>query len=866
MFLLRSFLSIGLLLCSFTLLGQKHPKVSEAPEPKWTVASQLPLEADTNKDPTAGFYYLLVDNQDNLATDQQYRRLSYRIKNSMGSQQMSDLTVNFDPAYQHVEIHSINIIREGKTINKLDLDKIKVVQRESEMDDKIYNGQLTIISHLTDIRINDIIDFSYTITGSNPLFKGKYATAFALQFNVPVEFHRYIIVVPKKDKIHIKRLHGAEKPEIEEQENEIHYSWTGQKLEQITIETNTPVWFDDTPSVFVSQFNSWQEVSELLLPFYTLNNQEKKQLKSEVDQLITDTKDQKDFIEKSIRFVQDEIRYLGLESGLNSYVPRQPQEVLDMRFGDCKDKSFLLSEILQTRGLNAKPVLVHSFNGRNLKSYIASPYLFDHCVVQIKTENQDTYYVDPTISEQGGNLETLYFPDYRLGLLLSPGENDLLDLPKPKIFPISINETFELLEIGGGAKLDVVSIYKGNAAELRRQQFLNTNFQAIQQEYSNYYTSLYPSIYTKEALRFEDDRKTNTFKVIESYQIDDFWTPSTDNANLILARFYPLALEPNLFPQQSGKRKSPYYLEKDSKIQHNTIVYFPRAWNIKNEKRSYGNQYFQYNSDISYKNATLKITHDYSTLKDHVAPEDITSFLMEHSKIQKQLNYWLQYNHEAVIASEQNSISWIAVMFLLFILIGSGVICYLIYSRYDLPSKVKPKYERKIGGWLILIGIGLAVTPLFLFFRIFTSNYFESSVWISLFSNTNTISMGLILIAEMIFNSIYFVFSIFVVILFFQRRTIAPRMIIALYAGVLILSGIITFTTLYLHPSSFTGSQTQELYTDLSAMVIRCLIFIPYFLYSERVEETFTKRKKGSGEQEEKTNEQILEQEEILIN
>ena len=91
-------------------------------------------------------------------------------------------------------------------------------------------------------------------------------------------------------------------------------------------------------------------------------------------------------------------------------------------------------------------------------------------------------------------------------------------------------------------------------------------------------------------------------------------------------------------------------------------------------------------------------------------------------------------------------------------------------------------------------------------------------------------------------------------------------MIIALYAGVLILSALITFTALYLHPNSFTGSQTQELYSDLSIMVIRCLIFIPYFLYSERVEETFTKRKKEPTDQDEYSNEEILENEEVLIN
>lgn len=852
---------------SYTLLGQQHHKVLQATEPQWVELAKLDLAADLPEDQNYGFYCLLIDNQDHLASDQQFRRLSYKVKNSMGIQQMSDLVVNFDPAYQKVEFHSIDVIRDGQTIDKLEIDDIKVVQRESGMESNIYDGQLTVIAHLTDIRIDDVIDFSYTITGSNPVFEGKYSTAFALQFNVPVDFHRYTIIAPKEEDIYYKKLYGAEEPKVEVHKNGIQYTWTDKKIEAVIAENNTPAWFNDSPSIVVSQFSNWQEITDLLSPSYVLNANDRKSLKTHVKKLIPPATDQKKFIENSIRFVQDEVRYLGLENGLNSVIPRKPAEVLERRFGDCKDKSFLLSEILQTQGIDARPLLVHSFNGRNLPSYLPSPYVFDHCVVQIDLGNEGTYYVDPTLSEQGGNLETNYFPDYKTGLLLKPGENELIELPESQIYQTNIDETFELMEIGGGAKLDVVTVYQGNAADLRRQLFLNTNMQALQQEYLNFYSALYPSITNKAPLSYEDDRKENIFKVFESYHIDSLWTSSIDNEKILQAQFYPLALEPNLYPQQSGKRNTPYYLERDSNIKQTTTVYFPSAWNLKNEKRNYGNEYFKYKSDINYKNATLKITNAYTALKDHVAPGDIKSFLQEHKKIQKELTYFVQYNKEALQAAESNSTSWGSILLMLLILAGSSALCYLIYKNYDLPSKIKPKHERKIGGWLIFIGCGLVITPIIVIGQILTSSYFDSSVWIRLFSNSDTFTMGIILIAELIFNSAYLIFSIFVIILFFKKRTIAPRMIIGLYAGVLVFSSIISFSSIYLHPEAFSGPQTQEIYTNLSAMLVRCLIFIPYFLYAERVEETFTKRRKKSNtfDNEEEGNERIMEPEQVLV-
>lgn len=846
-------------------MGQ-HPNVAHIQQPEWVESSKPILTAELPEDMASGVYYLLVERQDNLATDQSYFRYTYKIINSTGIQEMSDLETNFDPGYQKVSLHNIYIIRDGKRIDKLNLDNLKVVQREAGMDKHLYDGQLTVIAHLTDIRVGDIIDYSYTVTGSNPAYQGKYFTEFSLQFNEPAKQHKYSISVPGQETINYKKLNGAKDPEIEKLNGITRYYWNSFDLQSFIYENNTPIWYDEIPSVSVSQFNSWEEVTDLFYSSYRLNDSERKKLAGKIQILLPKTKNQREFIMNSIRFVQDEVRYLGLENGLNSLIPRKPFEVLEKRYGDCKDKSFLLSEILKTQGIEASPILVHSYNGRNLTKYLPSPDVFNHCVVQIDLGQEGIFYVDPTISEQGGDLENIYFPDYQLGLVLRPGEKKLLELPTPNTFKTNINETFEIINIGGGAKLDVTTIYKGNAADLRRRLFLNANMQSLQKEFTNFYTSLYPSITAETPVKFEDDRELNIFKVHEKYHIDSIWSKSEENENFIKAPFYPLALEPYLYPTQSAGRKMPYFIDPESDIVQKTIVYVPKAWNISNQSLRFGNQYFNYKEDIRYKNATLEITHEYNTIKDHVAPQDIKSYLAEHAKMQNTLTYWLQYNVAANNAVQNSSISWPAILLMFLIFAGGGILCYFIYINYDIPTRVKARNERKIGGWLTLIGIGLAITPFRIFVQIMSSNYFSSSIWVALFSTPETSSMGVLLLIELIFNSFYFIFSIFVVILFFKRRTIAPRMAIGLFAGALIAITLITFTSLALHPKAFSGPETQALYTDLSVMAVRCLIFIPYLLYSQRVEETFTKtRKKNLNEENEEDCKTINESEQVLI-
>ena len=60
----------------------------------------------------------------------------------------------------------------------------------------------------------------------------------------------------------------------------------------------------------------------------------------------------------ALQFVQNKIRYVSLSFGSNAYHPHHPDEVLQNRYGDCKDKSLLLLSLLRAAGIQAWPALV----------------------------------------------------------------------------------------------------------------------------------------------------------------------------------------------------------------------------------------------------------------------------------------------------------------------------------------------------------------------------------------------------------------------------------------------------------------------------------------------------------------------------
>src|SRR5207237_381924 len=87
-----------------------------------------------------------------------------------------------------------------------------------------------------------------------------------------------------------------------------------------------------------------------------------------------------DRADRAIRLVQDDYRYLSVNLDLGGYVPTPPGVVTRRRFGDCKDLSLLLSEILKRLGIEARPVLVASRLGKTVAEMLPMAGLFDHAV------------------------------------------------------------------------------------------------------------------------------------------------------------------------------------------------------------------------------------------------------------------------------------------------------------------------------------------------------------------------------------------------------------------------------------------------------------------------------------------------------
>jgi hypothetical protein len=777
-------------------------------------------------------YYLLVDQQVNLIDQSEFSHFAVKLLNSSGIQSVSDITVEFDPAYQELTFHAIRIIREGQIIDKLTGSGINVFQRETQLERYVYDGSLTAAINLSDVRKNDIIEYSYTVKGFNPLNQGHYSSSFYQEYEIPVSkiFNR-IIADPRND-IQIRQFNGSDEPEIINSNGRKEYTWTESEVAALKTEDNLPAWFNPFKGVAFSTFKSWEEVVDWALPLYSYDRDK---VKREIIWC-----DESGSLETEvlclIRAVQDEIRYLALASGMSAYKPNEPTRVFGQKYGDCKDKSLLLVALLNNKGVESYPLLVSSPSGHALPEKLPGFAAFNHCVVCFKLKNRE-YFVDPTLSNQGGDLENMIFPDYEYGLLIKPGQKELLSIPNHYSSSISVNEIINVKSIRGDASYFIETEYKGEAADIMRQVYNSYTSDYIQKENLDFYSHMYSGIETSKDIFHEDDLRnsTNVFITQENYLLKDYWMAPADSSYWYF-EVYPLMLESYIDYPKSAGRTMPYYIGGQLSFSNYTKIILPEDWPISLPPFQVQGEGFTYSEFVSVSGNEVVVRHTYDRNKEFISPETTFEFLRKHDDIKKQLSLLLSHTDEI----SGFRLSWAAVIITLITLGAGAYFAKRLYTEYD-PDPLSVARPLPIGGWLILPEIGLTVTPFILIYQIISAGYYNQNDLLTIIQSGSEYTLELLILFAftLVSNLLILVYTILVAVLFFKRRTSVPRLITYLYGinlAFLLLILVIYHTILPVEIASAGSGITER---DIFQAILGAAIWIPYFMRSKRVKETF---------------------------
>lgn len=138
-----------------------------------------------------------------------------------------------------------------------------------------------------------------------------------------------------------------------------------------------------------------------------------------------------------------------------------------------------------------------------------------------------------------------------------------------------------------------------------------------------------------------------------------------------------------------------------------------------------------------------------------------------------------------------------------------------------------------IGGWLLIPAIGVVISPLLVAVAIAMNvSMFDSPLIAEL--EVDHPGLRTTILLETLLSAAFLAFQVYVAVVFFMKKRFVPKLMIA-YLTINLALTVIAVALTGLVLEEFNASDTQS----ITRAVVLAAVWIPYFLVSRRVKNTF---------------------------
>ncbi|AKF02903.1 DUF3857 domain-containing transglutaminase family protein [Sandaracinus amylolyticus] len=625
-----------------------------APAPSWAeVIDPPPPRAEH----VGALEQLLFDQQSQLSPEAQvdFHRVAYRVATTAGLASGSQISIEVS-SREELVWHWARRVRDGVATDVLAQDRVRVIQPEARLDDGLYDERRSALLFVEDVRVGDVIDYAYSLREDSSLLGGRNASRIPIGWPGARRV-RFAARWPR-DRAVRTRLHELPRDyHVVESDGALRVDALDVPLAELA--DDAPAWIVGAPWVEISEFAAWSDVERWARPLYAIDDLDAVLANVPMDRLrAAGARDAQ--IEAALQFVQDEVRYLGVEVAHNAIVPHAPAEVARRRYGDCKDKALLLVAILRGLGVQAEPALASTTSGASLDDALPSPYAFDHVVVRIHLDGGPVW-VDATRTFERGPLRDRPALTVRRALPIGGPEQTLVEVPLPiAAEPTQIVDE-RYVVAGAQSSLRATTLYRGPHAARLRSFADARRTESIGESALDFYRELGLDVRVREPLRIEDDARRGTVTVHEHYSLDEFWAVEERGLDA-------WAVIDHLPVPSESRPPGPLALPHPVHVVHRVSVANDRGWQIQNEHEVVETEELRVSRRVTVRGRELEIEVRLQTLADHV-PADRVEVYRERALAADALARYSVIEH-AEPSSWSRAIPWIVLGIPVLVVLG----------------------------------------------------------------------------------------------------------------------------------------------------------------------------------------------------
>ena len=382
------------------------------------------------------------------------------------------------------EAYSLNK-KKGK--DKYSKEKVKNFNSEETISEEVFFDDGTMTSFSYDgLKEESIINLEYTkeLTDAHLSISGFFGSSYPLL--------NKSTTITVEDGINLSTVYfNMDSSDVnysmERGRNETIYKWQTDTVEMYESEHSSPSTKYYVPH-FITRINHYtnsqgvkvgvlESVEDLYNWYISLVNKVKcdneEELQKIIEEIISPEDAELEKVKKVFKWVQENVKYIAIEDGLGGFIPRDPDLVLNRRYGDCKDMATLIVQMLEMQGIKGHQVWIGTRSIPYEYEEIPSPAVDNHMIAAYFDKESNSYiFLDATDDQIAFGYPSDFIQGKQALINVEDGY-EIVEVPVMTAQKTIMSDTAKVFidrdRLGGNGVLRLTGYYAGDFKHLMKR-------------------------------------------------------------------------------------------------------------------------------------------------------------------------------------------------------------------------------------------------------------------------------------------------------------------------------------------------------------------------------------------------------------
>jgi tetratricopeptide (TPR) repeat protein len=358
-----------------------------------------------------------------------FHQVVVKIVNDRGAEAFRRHVISWTPDRQDARVERVRIVKpDGTTVETHDATE----RSASEPWYRLYYDTRTRTLSFPALAKGDVLEIAWRIedTAGENLLSDYFGDVTFLDDATRKARVDYVLLVPEARPIYSNAPDGVRHETRKLPGGLVEHRFVARDLGRILPEPGMPGWSEIARYVHVSTYGDWDQVARFYWGLVKDQLRPTDEVRATATRIVEAalgaggaaarvtpavaqagarpaisppqggwTLEQKRAIVRGVYdFVVSQTRYVGLEFGIHGFKPYRVDQVLQRRFGDCKDKASLMHGLLESMGVESRLVLLRMRRLGAMPELPASLAIFNHAIAYVPDLD---LWLDGTASHSG---------------------------------------------------------------------------------------------------------------------------------------------------------------------------------------------------------------------------------------------------------------------------------------------------------------------------------------------------------------------------------------------------------------------------------------------------------------------------------